>query len=290
MYHNISHLVSLDSGCASRHLRNFARLNGEIKYIFCKYLHYYCVTITIAVRDYLFDILSHLHIRCRLILLGNNNILDSVESRITRKEESMPREETRDRLLESGIELFGKHGFKGVSLNRLARAAKTSPSSISHFFVSKEGLLEAILNGVWREINDEVVRALDASNSTVARCERVLETVLNFLERHPEKERILLLEAKHWRESEELLPVGNEEYRFKETLDRILQEGKQEGTFPRRLSVPAAREGLLGLLGGMLVGRLEKKYGRLADKYSNKAIMDIVRRSIQGLAVEPVRT
>lgn len=290
MYHTISHLAPQGLSCAPRHFRPLIRPEKEAIRAFWKDLYCCCVTILDGVRNYLFDNLSPLHLQCRLILLGDNNTRGFLKSILTREEEPMPGEETRDRLLQSGIELFGKHGFMGVSLNRLARAAKTSPSSISHFFVSKEGLLEAVVNGAWREINDEVAIALSTANSTITKCERVVETVLNFLESHPEKERILLLEAKHLGELEGLLPAGSEEYRFKETLDRILQEGKQEGTFPRHLSVPAVREGLLGLLGGMLVGRFDKKHGQPPEKYSNKAIMDIVRWSIRGLVVEPART
>lgn len=142
---------------------------------------------------------------------------------------------------------------------------------------------------MWRKINDEIARTLNIDDSATVKCEKILETVLNFLKSNPEEERILLLEAKHLGESEELLLVNKEEDRFKETFDRILREGKNKGIFPRHLSVPAVREGLLGLLNGMLVGRLNEKYCP-TNQYSNKAIMDVARRSIQGLSINPVKT
>lgn len=289
MCHNIPYVLPLSLGSPFQNFIHFTRRERKLKSMSHQDLYCYCDTIIAAAHKYLFDSLLQLYIQCRLMLLGNN-MVDYLKLRDTKKERAMPREETRDRLLQSGIELFGKHGFQEVSLNKLARTAKTSSSSILHFFVNKKGLFEVIIDGVWREINDEIARVLNTDDSAATKCEEILETVLKFLKSHPEKERILLLEAKHLRESEELLSGNMEEDRFKETLDKILREGKNKGIFPHHLSVPAAREGLLGLLNGMLVGRLEEKYGRSTNKYSNKAIMDVVRWSIQGLSIIPVKT
>ena len=51
----------------------------------------------------------------------------------------------RERLLESGAILFAEKGFDGVSVREITRHAKTSMNMIHHYFESKEGLLNTIL-------------------------------------------------------------------------------------------------------------------------------------------------
>src|ERR1700720_3211471 len=52
---------------------------------------------------------------------------------------------TRDRILDSAMELFGRHGFKGTSIMAIETAAGLSPGAggIYHHFGSKQALLEA---------------------------------------------------------------------------------------------------------------------------------------------------
>jgi AcrR family transcriptional regulator len=52
---------------------------------------------------------------------------------------------TRDRILDSAMELFGRHGYKGTSITAIETAAGLSPGAggIYHHFGSKQALLEA---------------------------------------------------------------------------------------------------------------------------------------------------
>jgi AcrR family transcriptional regulator len=56
-----------------------------------------------------------------------------------------PDESTRDRLLRSGTLLFGEKGFSGVSVREVCEHANTSMNMIHHYFGSKAGLLDAIV-------------------------------------------------------------------------------------------------------------------------------------------------
>lgn len=51
---------------------------------------------------------------------------------------------TKDRLLQTGAELFAEKGFAGVSVRQICAAAGTSMNMIHHYFGNKEGLLTAI--------------------------------------------------------------------------------------------------------------------------------------------------
>lgn len=56
--------------------------------------------------------------------------------------------ETRQRLVEAGIRLFGLHGFAATSTRQLAAQAGTNLAAIPYHFGSKEGLYRAVLERV----------------------------------------------------------------------------------------------------------------------------------------------
>jgi len=51
-----------------------------------------------------------------------------------------------ERLLKVGTELFAQEGFDAVSVREICAKAKTSSTMIHHYFGSKQGLLDAILD------------------------------------------------------------------------------------------------------------------------------------------------
>jgi AcrR family transcriptional regulator len=53
-------------------------------------------------------------------------------------------ESTRADILREAREAFGADGFDGVSLRSVAAKAKVDPSTVIHFFSTKEGLFEAV--------------------------------------------------------------------------------------------------------------------------------------------------
>ena len=56
-------------------------------------------------------------------------------------------ESTRADILREAREAFGSDGFDGVSLRSVAVKAKVDPSTVIHFFGTKEGLFEAVARG-----------------------------------------------------------------------------------------------------------------------------------------------
>src|SRR5437899_10454278 len=52
---------------------------------------------------------------------------------------------TRERILESALDLFARHGFAGTSVRQLARAVGLRESSLYNHFVSKEAIYHALI-------------------------------------------------------------------------------------------------------------------------------------------------
>lgn len=70
--------------------------------------------------------------------------------------------DTKDRLLDAALRLFGERGFEGTTLRAVARHAGTSVSAANYHFGSKEALLQAALLRRLEPLNGRRLEALDA--------------------------------------------------------------------------------------------------------------------------------
>jgi AcrR family transcriptional regulator len=66
----------------------------------------------------------------------------------------MQNDERRALLLERATQLFGEHGFDGVSMAQLAREANISKALLYHYFPSKRRLFEAALAAGAQELRE----------------------------------------------------------------------------------------------------------------------------------------
>jgi AcrR family transcriptional regulator len=66
--------------------------------------------------------------------------------------------ESRARIVSAAVEVFGRHGFRGGTLQQVAEAVGLTPGAITKLFGSKEQLLIAVLEH-WGEITTAVIGA-----------------------------------------------------------------------------------------------------------------------------------
>lgn len=89
----------------------------------------------------------------------------------------------RDRLLDAGADLIAAKGFDGVSVREICRQAGTSINMVHHYFGSKQGLLDAIVEQFSSGVFEIPMRLLDnvpRSNADfVSRLELLVETTLD---------------------------------------------------------------------------------------------------------------
>ncbi|MDR3641977.1 MAG: CerR family C-terminal domain-containing protein [Humidesulfovibrio sp.] len=88
---------------------------------------------------------------------------------------------TRRKLIETGVRLFGLHGFEATSTRALATAADANLGSISYHFGGKEGLYRAVLEHIveikMAEIGPGLDRVLTVCADASASREKLLETL-----------------------------------------------------------------------------------------------------------------
>lgn len=74
---------------------------------------------------------------------------------------------TRDRLMEAAVRLFGQHGFDGVSTRVLTEAAGANIAAIKYHFGDKQGLYVATLERMAAEVQDIMRPIMESLKSGV---------------------------------------------------------------------------------------------------------------------------
>ncbi len=107
------------------------------------------------------------------------------------------REESKNRLIEAGVELFSKYSFEGTSTRMLAEKAGVNLASISYHFGGKEGLYIATVQRIVRQIQAKIAPGFELVNAELGKNDlskrdcfklicQMLETVMRTMLSSPE--------------------------------------------------------------------------------------------------------
>jgi AcrR family transcriptional regulator len=104
----------------------------------------------------------------------------------TRKSHST--EEARKRLIEAGLDLFGKYSFEGTSTRTVAQQAQVNVASIQYYFGSKDGLYLAVSHYIVEQVNEllgtrlaEIQKTLKQDLPSEERCLCLLCELVEFV-------------------------------------------------------------------------------------------------------------
>jgi len=86
---------------------------------------------------------------------------------------------TYDRVIDAAEVLFAEHGYNGVSIRMIARAASSNIAAISYHFGDKAGLFRAIFERRVKPISDQRIKALEAALADAGEGAVDLEAVLH---------------------------------------------------------------------------------------------------------------
>src|SRR2546423_13838571 len=190
---------------------------------------------------------------------------------------------SRNRLLEAGKSLFSRLGFEQTSTAAIAREAGTSESQLVRYYRSKVGLLEAIFNENWRELNQRIQAVVVAATDAREALAGVLETVTDAFGKDPALAYLLLFEGRRIRgaTSEIILSKGFVE--FDNLLHVLIHRGKRDGTFRTDLNDDALASALLGATEAMTRDRLLAQRAGRPLPYNDQEIRAIFLALMHGL-------
>ena len=104
---------------------------------------------------------------------------------------------TRDSILRAAIRIFSRHGYDGGSVEKISSMAKSYDRMIYYYFGSKEGLYIAVIEEIYRRMNEaESLLELDMQQPVKA-LTRVIHFVVDYYRDHPEFVTLLNTENLH---------------------------------------------------------------------------------------------
>jgi AcrR family transcriptional regulator len=175
---------------------------------------------------------------------------------------------SRERVREAAKSLFAEHGYEATSTAEICRLAGTSQSQLIKLFVNKQGLLEAIFEYAWEQINPAMRLAVEATSSPRDRLNIVVEMMLTFMSKDKELRTLFLLEGRRIRGDGQMVVLVPGFLEFVKMLDGILKELAAAGELRPEMNLQAFRSGLIGALEGILRDQLLARPSHFPANYS----------------------
>jgi len=159
---------------------------------------------------------------------------------------------SRERIREAAKTLFAERGYEPASTAAICRLAGTSESQLIKHFTNKQGVLEAIFQYSWEQINPAVRLATASISSPRQKFEVMVEMVLNFLARDEQITKLVLLEGRRIRNDGKQVVLVPGFLEFVNIIDGILKQLADQGELRPNIHPEALRSGLMGAIEGML--------------------------------------
>ena len=139
---------------------------------------------------------------------------------------------TRENILRAATKVFARYGYDGGSVEKISKAAKSYDRMIYYYFGSKEGLFIAVLEGIYRRMDDaEAALELDASRPVEA-LTAVVRFVLGYYRRNPDFVTLLNTENLHkGRHIAKSLRAREYSSRAIAIIRDLLESGVRQGLF-----------------------------------------------------------
>jgi AcrR family transcriptional regulator len=169
---------------------------------------------------------------------------------------------------ESAKTLFAERGFEDTTTAAVCRLAGTSQSQLIKHFTNKQGVLEAIFEHSWEQINPAVHLATENIASPRDKLRVLIDMVLGFLEKDQAIRTLFLLEGRRMRGDGHLIVLVPGFIEFIKMLDGILKELAAQGELATNIHPQAFRSALMGAIEGMLRDRMLARSSRFPASYA----------------------
>ena len=194
---------------------------------------------------------------------------------------------SRIRLLEAGKSLFSRLGFEQTSTAAIAREAGTSESQLVRYYRSKVGLLEAIFNENWKELNHAIQQVVVAATDAREALAGVLESITEAFGKDPALAYLLLFEGRRIRGATSEIILSKGFLEFDTLLHVLIHRGKRDGTFRTDLNDDALASALLGATEAMIRDRLLAQRAGRPVPYGDQELRAIFLAFMHGLQQKP---
>ncbi|HXG87225.1 MAG TPA: TetR/AcrR family transcriptional regulator [Vicinamibacterales bacterium] len=196
---------------------------------------------------------------------------------------------SRNRLLQAAKRLFAANGYEYTSTSAIARDAGTSESQLMRYFGGKSGLLEALFDEAWHDLNGRVTRVVDAAGSPREAITNLLQTITSVLARDPNLATLFLFEGRRVRGHGAQVRMSGGFIAFAEVARSLVRKGQAAREFDPRLDGAAVTSAIIGATEGMIRDRIIAKSGG-SRGFADREIQRTLESMLAGFAPTHGRT
>jgi AcrR family transcriptional regulator len=193
-------------------------------------------------------------------------------------------EETRQRILVAAVRVFARRGFHTSRVGDIAEEAGVAHGLLYHYFASKDEVLETVFRENWSELLERFARVESSDEPADEKLLGLVKILLRTWKNDPALVTVMVREVGR---SAHLASQVDDIGRGFEAIQRVIEQGQEEGVFRRELDARLASwvvyGGLEEILTGWVMGRLPDGDEEVAR--AERTIVDVLRG---GLVPAPV--
>jgi AcrR family transcriptional regulator len=163
---------------------------------------------------------------------------------------------SRERLLQAAKRLFAANGYEQTATSAIARAAGTSESQLMRYFGGKVGLLEALFDEAWSDLNGRVEKVVAAQRPERETIVEVLQTISTALARDADLALLFLFEVRRLRGEEPRVRLSRGFLVFADVVRGLVKRGQTARAIDPALDAGAVTSALLGAAEAMIRDRV----------------------------------
>lgn len=188
---------------------------------------------------------------------------------------------SRERLLEAGKKLFAERGFESATTAAIAKAARTSQSQLLKHFKDKHGVLNAVLDQAWQQLNPAVELAIERIGKPAEQLRLSLNMFLSAAQKTPTGG-VLALDGGTLQDPNGRPFVSSGCARFAAILDGIVERMRLQGELRADIHPIAFRAMLMGCLEKFVRDRFAGSSESSPHAYAEADFQMIVLRLLAG--------
>ncbi|KGX87536.1 TetR/AcrR family transcriptional regulator [Pontibacillus litoralis] len=153
----------------------------------------------------------------------------------------------KERIIESSLDLFEKHGYHGVSVNQIVERCGASKGGFYHYFQSKDELLYVIHDTFITYVLKKANQAKKQYDTPTKQLQAIVYSFVRVFDIYKAHISVFYQESTYLKpEYEELIKKKRDQ--FKRNIFHVVEEGQQAGEFRSELPPNIAGMAILGMV------------------------------------------
>ena len=153
----------------------------------------------------------------------------------------------RDKIIETSLTLFERHGFHGVSVNEIVKECGTSKGGFYHHFSSKDELLYVIHDYFISYVLNKAQEAISDGSRPSEKMQKIIQSFVKVFDLYKPHISVFYQESTYLKPLYEKA-INEKRQSYKEIIFSVIREGIEKKEFRSELPVEITGMSILGMV------------------------------------------